>query len=88
MVYEFRCSGARLTLSISPRSSPDDPDGWRVDVHWGTSTDPEVVTAWGPTKRDAVAMSGQSWAHRAADNGRPAIDWKIIIEALDAVRAL
>lgn len=85
--YFFMCRGVMLTVYISPRSTPEDPSDWRVEVRAGTAPDEAIVQAWAPTRMQAVAEAGQSWATLPV-SALPAIDWALIVEALQEVRAL
>jgi hypothetical protein len=86
-VYELRCEGARLILSIMPRENPEDPGAWSVDARVGTQ-DTAPITAWGPTKRDALREVGAAWMTSAARLDLPTFDWEAIATILSEVRAL
>ena len=87
MIYDLRCKDVRLTLSVTPRTAPTDESEWRIDAQSGRAADTVVVTAWGPTRVEALRRLGESWTSSEA-NGLPHFDWSAIEKALTAVRAL
>jgi len=86
-VYDLRCEGATLVLSITPRVKPEDPGAWSVEARVGTK-DAVPITAWGPTKRDALREVGAAWMARASSANLPTFDWEAVATALSAVRAV
>ena len=45
MAYDLKCKGTRITLLVTPRTTPDDSI---------------VVTGWGPTRMEALRAAGRS----------------------------
>ena len=88
LVYDFRCEGSRLTVSITPRERPDDGGEWRVEARASHAPEALVVTEWGATRIDALRAVGQVWVSKAAEHGLPAFDWEAVAKALQDVRAV
>jgi hypothetical protein len=86
-VYDLRCEGTRLTLSVMPRVDAKDPGEWRVEAR-ANAQDPAPITGWGPTKRDALREVGVAWMARAAMLGSPTFDWEAVAKVLSEVRAV
>jgi hypothetical protein len=87
-VYDFRCEGARLTLSIAPRELPTDAGEWKVEARTGHAQEATVVTEWGATRVDALREVGRAWVSRAVEQGLPKFDWEGVEKALREVRAI
>ena len=90
MAYELKCESAKLALAVSPRESSSDADDWRVEASTRLTpgTEPVVVSAYGPTRTDALREVGRSWVESAPISGLPTVDWEAVAQALIAVRAL
>jgi hypothetical protein len=90
MVYELKCTHAKLTLCMSARETPADADEWKVEATTRPVVGgPDVLIAeWGRTRVDALRELGRSWGAKAASRELPPVDWEAIATALDAVRAL
>lgn len=86
-VYDLRCAGVMLVLSIMPKEKPEDPGAWSVEARVG-SRGTAPITAWGPTKRDALRDVGVAWGAQASMLGLPALDWEAIATVLSEVRAV
>jgi hypothetical protein len=86
-VYDLKCESARLILSVVPRETPDDPGEWSVEARASTQ-DSAPITAWGPTKRDALREVGAAWMARAQTLGLPTFDWDAVATVLSEVRAV
>jgi superfamily II DNA/RNA helicase len=86
-VYDLRCEGATLILSIKPRENPDDPGDWSVEARV-RSQDAAPITAWGPTKRDALREVGVAWVASAPSLGLPTFDWTAVATVLSEVSAV
>ncbi len=87
MVYDLRCNGERLTLTVSPRTSEHDGGEWRVEARTSGRPEEDVVERWGPTRIDALRAVGLEWTERLA-RGLPRFDWEAVAQALIAVRAV
>lgn len=87
-VYDLRCEGAKLTLSIVPREQPTDAGDWKIEARTSHSPTGPVFAGWGPTRTDALHDVGRSWLAGAAEHGLPALDWEAVEKALRDVRAL
>ena len=83
MVYDFRCEGARLTLSVTPREAVTDGGEWHIAASQTTSPD-LVVGEWAPTRKEALAAVGRAWSHQHL----PFFDWSAIEAAMLSVRAI
>jgi|SRR4051812_7140987 hypothetical protein len=88
MTYDLKGDGARLTVLVSPRALPDDPDEWRVQVSTRDVPTEEVFDGWGPTKADALAAAGRRWNERALHQNLPPFDWASVATVLGKVRAV
>jgi hypothetical protein len=47
-----------------------------------------VITGWGSTRAEALSEAIRSWTAEAPALGLPVFDWKIVTDALTAVRAV
>lgn len=88
MVYDLKCDGERLTVSITQRENEDEAGEWRVEARNSSSAEALVVSEWGATRVDALRGVATSWASKADSNGLPTYDWDAVVKALEAVRAL
>lgn len=88
LVYDFRCEGARLTVSVTPRERPEDAGEWRVEARASHSPEAFVVTSWGGTRIEALREVGRVWGSKAVEHGLPTFDWEAVVKALQDVRAL
>lgn len=88
MVYDLRDKVSRLTLPISERQSPSEPEDFRVDAATGGGPEAVVVTGWGATRADALRDAARSWTEGRIRTGLPAFDWEAVARALTAVRAV
>ncbi len=82
MVYDFKCEGERLTLSLSPRQTPEDPGDWHMVASQSSTSD--AIDGWGPSPKEALGAVSRSWTGRYL----PVFDWSAIEAALVAVRAI
>ncbi len=87
-VYDLKCNGVRLTVGIAPRQGPSDPGEWCVEGHAGSASDAPLVSAWGPTKSEALSEVGRLWAGKTAELGLPEFDWAAVAVVLSGVRAI
>ena len=88
MAYDLKGDGARLTVYIAPRETPDDPGDWRVEVSTRDSPSEELVFGWGASRGDALREAGRTWVDRAAAMNLPTFDWESVAKVLTAVRAI
>ena len=88
MAYDLKGDGARLTVYVSPRETPDDPADWKVEVSTRDAPSTEIVAGWGTTREDALREAGRAWMGRATDMNLPTFDWASVAKVLTAVRAL
>ncbi len=88
MVYDLKADGNRLIVRIFPRENPADENDWRIEARVSSAPEATVVTRWGATKTEALNAVGTDWISIAAEQGLPTFDWKLVAEALNAVRAL
>ncbi len=88
MVYEMRCEGVRLTVTMTPRKSEDDAGEWHVEARAGRSPEDKPVFAeWGNTRMEALRAVGRMWTEqRSLDELN--VDWEAVAKVLSAVRAL
>lgn len=85
MSYDF---GLRLRLRVFPSEHGNDPGAWRIEARTSDAAGSSVITGWGNTRAQALEETIRSWTSEAAALGLPTLDWKIITDALSAVRAL
>jgi hypothetical protein len=88
MMFAFRCNKDKLTLCISPRENGSQTDDWCAEARTGPEASARVVREWGPTRAEALAELGRSWASRTEAEQLPVFDWEAVATALNAVRAL
>ncbi len=86
LVYDFKCDGARLTVTITARQNSADPGEWHVEARSAGPAQGPGVDAWGATRREAVLGAAGQWRSRTFE--LPAFDWDAVIAALAEVRAL
>jgi hypothetical protein len=88
MAYDLKCKGTRLTLLVSPRTTPDDEGEWRVEARSNRPQEEAVVVAeWGPTRIEALRAVGRSWTSNAPTE-LGMFDWEAVAQVLQTVRAL
>ena len=85
MVYDLRGDGCRLTLSIRPRESENDPGEYCVEARNGTGDDATILSEWGGSKADALKAVGVVWATHPE---LATFDWAAVERALLDVRAV
>jgi hypothetical protein len=88
LVYDFRCEGSRLTVSITPRERPDDAGEWRIEARASHAPEALIVTEWGSLRIEVLRAVGRAWVSKAAEHGLPTFDWEAVVKALQDVRAL
>src|SRR5262245_34457573 len=87
LVYDFKCEGTRLTISITPRQASTDGGDWHVDARPSPAPEGAPSGAWGSTRVDALSEVGRLWGLEVRSRGFPPVDWDAVREALSAVRA-
>jgi hypothetical protein len=87
-VYDLKCEGARLTVSITQRQNPTDAGEWCVEARPNPAPEAGPIAAWGATKIDALREVGRLWVDKATELGLPRFDWQAVATALTDVRAL
>lgn len=87
IVYDLKHQADRLTVCITQRENPDDPNEWRVDLSAGSQGE-AAITEWGPTKADALKAAGATWLSSSGSLGLPTFDWDAVAKALTTVRAI
>jgi hypothetical protein len=86
MAYDLKCKGTRITVLVSPRTTPDDEGDWRVEARTHTPQEESlVVTGWGPTRIAALRAVGRS---PSATSNLAMFDWEAVAAVLTSVRAL
>jgi hypothetical protein len=86
MAYDLKCKGTRITLLVTPRTTPDDEGDWRVEARSNTTPDDSiVVTGWGPTRMEALRAAGRS---STASSNLMMFDWDAVAAVLSSVRAV
>jgi hypothetical protein len=88
MVYDLSCEGARLTISIAPRTSDEGADVWSAEAHARQAPERPTIIEQGTTKGDALTAVARSWVAKNGAWGFPALDWEAITTALRTVRAI
>ncbi len=88
MVYDLKANGQRLTLSVFPRESQDEPAEWRVEARASSSAEEAVVTHWAATRQEALQEVARMWSSKAESAGLATFDWEAVAQALTAVRAI
>jgi hypothetical protein len=86
MAYDLKCKGTRITVLVSPRTTPDDEGDWRVEARSHTPQEEDVVvTGWGPTRIAALQALGRS---STATASLGMFDWDAVATVLSSVRAI
>jgi hypothetical protein len=85
MAYDF---GLKLRLRVFPREHTEDPGEWRLEARTSDVAGSSVITGWGSTRAEALSEAIRSWTAEAPALGLPVFDWKIVTDALTAVRAV
>ena len=88
MVYDLRCEGTRLTVSVSQRRNEQDPAEWCVAARSGAAPNDVTVEEWGPSAAKALEKIATSWGTRRESEAIPSFDWTAVAAALAAVRAI
>ena len=88
MAYDLKGGGKSLLLSIFPRQSSDDLGDWRIDARASRTDGAKIVSAWGPTRKEALRDIERAWCACGAADQMPAFDWEEVARALAAVRAI
>jgi hypothetical protein len=83
MVYDLKGCGLRISLRVSERT--DAGLCWEIAALAKTEAPFPTLTAVATTRREALAGLARAWEET---QGRPAIDWPSVGEALAAVRAI
>lgn len=86
MLYDLKCGQIRITISIAQEAEPS--DNWSVDAVAKLTPTPLSMGVVGPTRGEALDALVAEWCDRGASGGFPLLDWKLIREALSAVRAI
>jgi hypothetical protein len=86
MVYDFKCAGIRISISIS--ASSNEQTDWTAEVLAKLLPPPPIVCGNGSTREAAVRMAADAWIERGATGGLPPLDWEAIRGALATVRAI
>ena len=87
MVYDLRCSGERLTLVVSPRTTEGDGGEWCVEARAAGRPEVGRIERWGATRIDALRAVGRAW-NEPVSGTLPRFDWEAVAKALIAVRAV
>jgi hypothetical protein len=85
MSYDF---GSELRLRVFPSEHTDDPGEWRLEARTSDVAGSSVITGWGHTRADALREAIGRWTTEAPALGLPTFDWKVVTDALSAVRAV
>jgi len=89
MTYGLKCQGVHLTLVVSPRTNEDDNDEWCVEASSSKGlAGNAVMSAWGPTRIEALRAVGRSWTESVDVHGLSMFDWEAVAKVLQEVRAL
>ncbi len=88
MVYDLKANGNRLTLSVFPRESSDEPNEWRVEARVSSGAEDAAVTHWAATREEALREVGRVWTEKAQASGLAAFDWDAVATALQSVKAI
>jgi hypothetical protein len=89
MAYGLKCEGVVLTLIVSPRTTADDRDEWRVQARAKRPARDDVqFDEWGPTRIDALRAVGRSWTSNQLNHGLTMFDWEAVARVLAEVRAV
>jgi hypothetical protein len=89
MAYGVKCAGVQLTITVSPRTTPDDLDEWHVEARAGSAgQEPVTISEWGPTRLEALRAVGRSWPARASVLDTALFDWEAVARVLQEVKAL
>ena len=88
MAYNLNCEGARLTVRVFGRTSPDDPTDWRIEARTNGKIDNFVITGSGASRAAALHEVAGAWARAIEGHPLPSINWKAIEDVLVEVRAL
>ncbi|MGH7272313.1 MAG: hypothetical protein ACREJ3_17940, partial [Polyangiaceae bacterium] len=52
MVYDLSCEGARLTISIAPRTTEEGADQWSAEAHARQAPERPAIVECGATRGD------------------------------------
>jgi hypothetical protein len=85
MVYDLKCDGVRLTISMS---FSNDSDKWKIQAETRQIPDPAALEATGSSRAEALDVVAEAWRERRANIGYPPFDWGAIRDVLAAVRAI
>jgi hypothetical protein len=86
MVYDFKCAGVGVSISIS--ASSEDQTDWRAEVTTKLDPPPPVVCGTGPSREAALRVAADAWTEKGETDGLPPLDWEAIRGALVTVRAI
>jgi len=86
MVYELKCDGISVTISVWP--SVEDETAWSAEVIAKLLPPPPAVCGMGASREAAVRALGDAWAGSRPAGGLPHLDWEAIRAALSIVRAI
>jgi hypothetical protein len=86
MVYDLKCEGIGISISIS--ASPEDQKDWHAEVMAKLLPPPPVVAGTGSSREAALRVVADAWISRGATEGLPPLDWEAIRGALATVRAI
>lgn len=88
MTYELDCSGVPLVVRMFfPEADVPAPE-WVVEVRSNRALDADVATASGPSRAQALNRIAQDWHERDAARTPSEVDWKAVMVAMAAVRAI
>jgi hypothetical protein len=86
MLYDLKCDGVRITISIAPEAKPS--EDWNAAALAALVPAPPRISAVGRSKGEAVDALGSACCDPLTAGGFPFLDWKAIREALAALRAI
>jgi hypothetical protein len=86
MVYDLKCAGIRISISIS--ASSEDQKDWRAEATAKLLPPPPVVCGNGSSRAAALRVVADAWIERGMSDGLPPVDWEAIRGALTTVRAI
>lgn len=88
MAYDLKCFGSRITVFVNQRESDDDPENWQVEASSSQNPNVPPISAWAPTRAEALREVGVQWAAAVATQGLAEFDWAAIAQVLSVVRAI
>jgi hypothetical protein len=85
MVYDLKCAGIGVSISISPS---EDQTEWNAEAVVKLLPAPPVVCGTGSSREAALRVVADAWIERGTADGLPYLDWEAIRGALTTVRAI